>query len=107
MWNYWLGGTEYHPIDRTAAEDLELIYPELPAIARHDRLFLARALRYLAGEAGIRQFVDIGIGLPTKPNTHELAQTIMPDSNIVYVDNDRIVLAHARAWMTKDRKSVV
>jgi hypothetical protein len=76
------------------------MFPSIVAMARHDRAFLVRAVRYLAGEVGIRQFLDIGTGLPTMDNTHEIAQRVAPDSRIVYVDNDPLVLTHARALLT-------
>ena len=100
VWNYWLGGGENYPADQEAAKDVVLLYPDIVEIARQDRLFLARALRYLVSDVGIRQFVDIGAGLPAEPNIHELAQAAAPESRVAYVDNDEIVLAHARAWMT-------
>jgi O-methyltransferase involved in polyketide biosynthesis len=100
IWNYWLGGKDYYPVDRQAADAFREIYPDIVEVARAVRYFLARAVRYLAGEAGIRQFLDIGTGLPTVDNTHEVAQRVAPDSRIVYVDNDPLVLVHARALLT-------
>jgi S-adenosyl methyltransferase len=99
VWNYFLGGKDYFPADQRAAEMLLRLMPSLVEAARADRGFLARAVRYLAGEAGIRQFLDIGTGLPTANNTHEVAQAVAPDCRIVYVDNDPLVLVHARALL--------
>jgi hypothetical protein len=99
-WDYWLGGKDHFAADREAAEAAERLLPSMPRIARADRAFLRSVVRFLAGEVGIRQFLDIGTGLPTVDNTHEVAQRIAPESRIVYVDNDPIVLAHARALLT-------
>ncbi|OLT27362.1 hypothetical protein BJF79_01730 [Actinomadura sp. CNU-125] len=98
--NYWLGGKDYYPVDREVGDTIARIHPDIAALARHDRAFLGRAVRHLAGEAGVRQFLDIGTGLPTQDNTHEVAQRVAPESRIVYVDNDPMVLAHARALLT-------
>jgi len=100
VWNYWLGGKDHYPVDRAAGDQYRQIFPQIADIARADRAFLGRAVRYLAGEAGIRQFLDIGTGLPTLDNTHEVAQRVAPESRIVYVDNDPLVLVHARALLT-------
>ncbi|HEY0543722.1 MAG TPA: SAM-dependent methyltransferase [Actinoallomurus sp.] len=100
IWNYWLGGKDNYAVDRQAGEEFCEIFPGMVDVARAVRYFLGRAVRYLAGEAGIRQFLDIGTGLPTVDNTHEIAQRIAPESRIVYVDNDPLVLAHARALLT-------
>jgi hypothetical protein len=100
IWNYWLGGKDNYAVDRAAGDEYRKIYPGIVDIAREDRAFLRRAIRYLAGEVGIRQFLDVGTGLPTVDNTHEVAQRVAPDSRIVYVDNDPLVLAHARALLT-------
>ncbi|MFG1706528.1 SAM-dependent methyltransferase [Nonomuraea sp. M3C6] len=102
VWNYWLGGRDNYPVDRELAEKLRHAYPGMEEIARHARTFLGRAVRYLAGEVHIRQFLDIGTGLPTVDNTHEVAQRVDPTSRIVYVDNDPMVLAHARALLASD-----
>jgi hypothetical protein len=99
-WDYWLGGKNHFAADRAAAEAAESLLPSMPRIARADRAFLGNVVRFLAGEAGVRQFLDIGTGLPTVDNTHEVAQRIAPESRIVYVDNDPIVLSHARALLT-------
>ena len=100
IWNYWLGGKDNYPIDREVGDEFVAIFPGQVDIARHSRAFLGRAVRYLAGEAGIRQFLDLGTGLPTENNTHQVAQRVAPASRIVYVDNDPLVLAHARALLT-------
>ncbi len=100
IWNYWLGGKDNYPVDRAAGDEYVQTFPGIVDIARHSRYFLARAVRFLAGEVGIRQFLDVGTGLPTVDNTHEVAQRTAPDSRIVYVDNDPLVLAHARALLT-------
>ncbi|MGC0414270.1 O-methyltransferase involved in polyketide biosynthesis [Streptomyces sp. SAI-195] len=100
VWNYLLGGKDNYPVDSEAGEVILRTFPEFAAVARLQRRFLARAVRFLAGEVGIRQFLDIGTGLPTADNTHELAQRIAPESRIVYVDNDPLVLTHAQALLT-------
>jgi len=100
VWNYWLGGKDYYPVDQAAGDQYRKIFPDIVDIARADRAFLGRVVRYLAGEIGIRQFLDIGTGLPTLDNTHEVAQRVAPTSRIVYVDNDPLVLVHARALLT-------
>jgi hypothetical protein len=102
VWDYLLGGKDNFAADRTAGEQVLQIMPEMGLVARSGREFLARAVRYLAADAGIRQFLDIGTGLPTADNTHEVAQRAAPESRIVYVDNDPIVLTHARALLTSD-----
>jgi len=100
IWNYWLGGKDNYPVDRAAGDQFRQAFPGVVDVARASRQFLTRSVRYLAGEAGIRQFLDIGTGLPTADNTHEVAQRVAPDSRIVYVDNDPLVLTHARALLT-------
>jgi O-methyltransferase involved in polyketide biosynthesis len=99
IWNYWLGGKDHYPVDRKVGDQIAEMFPDIVGLARADRAFLGRAVRYLVGEAGIRQFLDIGTGLPTADNTHEVAQRVAPESRIVYVDNDPLVLAHARALL--------
>jgi hypothetical protein len=99
IWNYWMGGKDNFAADRAAGDAVVEVYPEIAVMARQSRRFLIRVVRYLAAEAGIRQFLDIGTGLPTMQNTHEVAQGINADSRIVYVDNDPLVLAHARALL--------
>ncbi|MGO8885826.1 MAG: SAM-dependent methyltransferase [Streptosporangiaceae bacterium] len=100
IYNYWLGGKDNFAADREAAEQAITANPGILTDVRANREFLARAVRYLASECGIRQFLDIGTGLPTASNTHEVAQAVAPRARIVYVDNDPIVLAHARALLT-------
>jgi hypothetical protein len=100
IWNYWLGGKDNYAVDRVAGDQFSAIFPQIVDIARADRAFLGRVVRFLAGEAGVRQFLDVGTGLPTKDNTHQVAQRVAPESRIVYVDNDPLVLAHARALLT-------
>ncbi len=100
IWNYWLGGKDNFPVDRAVGDQILEAFPAIVENARASRAFLARAVRYLAGEAGIRQFLDIGTGLPTANNTHQVAQAVAPECRIVYVDNDPLVLAHARALLT-------
>jgi hypothetical protein len=99
-YNYWLGGKDNFAADRESGDLLAKSYPAARIAARANRAFLGRAVRYLAAEAGIRQFLDIGTGLPTAGNTHEVAQGVAPDSRIVYVDNDPMVMVHARALLT-------
>jgi hypothetical protein len=100
VYDYWLGGRENYAADREAGDQMVEALPNIRAGVRANRAFLRRAVQYLAREAGIRQFLDIGTGLPTSENTHQVAQQIAPESRIVYVDNDPIVLAHARALLT-------
>ena len=100
VYDYWLGGKDNFAADRAAAEQAIAAYPAIVLSVRANRAFLARAVRYLAGEAGIRQFLDIGTGIPASNNTHEVAQSVAPESRVVYVDNDPIVLTHARALLT-------
>ncbi len=99
IWNYWLGGTDNYPVDREAGDAWLAVQPQIIPIARTSRAFLARAVRFLAGEAGVRQFLDVGGGLPAAENTHQIAQRIAPDARVVYVDNDPEVLAHARRML--------
>ncbi|WP_314177853.1 SAM-dependent methyltransferase [Streptomyces winkii] len=99
MWDYWLGGKDHYEVDRRAGETAREAYPGIVDIARTSRAMLARVVRYLISEAGIRQFLDIGTGLPTADNTHEIAQREAPESRIVYVDNDPLVLTHARTLL--------
>jgi hypothetical protein len=100
VWNYWLGGKDHYPADRVVGDQVMAMFPDITRLARADRAFLGRAVQFLAGEAGIRQFLDVGTGLPTANNTHQVAQAIAPESRIVYVDNDPLVLVHARALLT-------
>lgn len=100
VWNYWIGGKDHFAVDREVGDGVMAAYPDIVDIARQSRLFLARAVRFLVQEAGIDQFLDLGTGLPTASNTHEVAQDLNPAARIVYVDNDPLVLAHARALLT-------
>jgi O-methyltransferase involved in polyketide biosynthesis len=100
IWNYWLGGKDNYPVDRQIGDQIRVLHPEIGDYARADRAFLDRAVRYLAGQAEVRQFLDIGTGLPTANNTHEIAQSVAPESRVVFVDNDPLVLVHARALLT-------
>ena len=106
IWNYWLGGKDNFEADRIAGEATIAAYPAIRASARANRAFLARSVRFLAAETGIRQFLDIGTGLPTANNTHKVAQSVAPESRIVYVDNDPLVLSHARALLTSSPEGV-
>ena len=100
IYDVWLGGKDNFAADREAAQAVIEVFPGIIPGVQANRAFLGRAVRYLAGEAGIRQFLDIGTGIPTKGNVHEVAQAVAPESRIVYVDNDPIVLTHARALLT-------
>ncbi|WP_051581207.1 SAM-dependent methyltransferase [Pseudonocardia acaciae] len=100
VWNALLMGKDNFEADRRAVEEIVKVDPGMPHYARQCRAFLVRTVRFLAAEAGIRQFLDIGTGLPTAQNTHEVAQAVAPESTIVYVDNDPLVLLHARALLT-------
>jgi len=98
-YDYFLGGKDNFAADREVAEKVIAGWPAIRVGVRENRKFLARVVRYLAGEVGIRQFLDIGTGLPTANNTHEVAQEVAPSARVVYVDNDPLVLAHARALL--------
>ncbi|GAA2521233.1 MULTISPECIES: SAM-dependent methyltransferase [Streptomyces] len=100
FWNYFVGGKDHYEVDREIGDQIKDIFPGLVDVAVTSRHFLGRAVRYLAGEQGIRQFLDVGTGLPTADNTHEAAQRVAPDARIVYVDNDPVVLTHADALLT-------
>ncbi|MET8779054.1 SAM-dependent methyltransferase [Nocardia sp. NPDC004654] len=100
IWSYWMGGKDYYEIDRIVGDECREIYPDITAIARQSQQFLARTVTYLTAEAGVRQFIDIGCGLPALYNTHAIAQAIAPESGIVYVDHEPLVLTHARAMLT-------
>jgi hypothetical protein len=99
IYDYWLKGKDHYPVDREMGEQIRTVLPGIVEMARDQRAFLARAVRYLAGEVGIRQFLDIGTGLPTANNTHQVAQAVAPECRIVYVDNDPLILTHARALL--------
>ncbi|MEU6721351.1 SAM-dependent methyltransferase [Nonomuraea sp. NPDC046802] len=99
IYDLWLGGKDNYEVDRVVSEQILAAVPELPVLARTNREFLGRAVRYMAQEAGLWQFLDIGTGIPTANNTHQVARSVAPDSRVVYVDNDPVVLAHARALL--------
>ncbi|MCO1657663.1 SAM-dependent methyltransferase [Pseudonocardia humida] len=99
IWNYWLGGKDNYEVDRVAGEQFRQAFPAIADNAMAFRRFLQRGIRYLATDAGMRQFLDIGTGLPTASNTHQIAQSVAPTSRVVYVDNDPLVLAHARVLL--------
>ncbi|MFI8187483.1 SAM-dependent methyltransferase [Streptomyces sp. NPDC085946] len=100
IWNHWLGGKDNYPVDEEAGDAYAAVFPGIVTIARSSRAFLGRSIGYLVREAGVRQFLDVGTGLPTVDNTHEVAQRLAPESRVVYVDNDPLVLTHARALLT-------
>jgi S-adenosyl methyltransferase len=106
IWNYWLGGKDHYQVDRDAGDEVQARIPDIADGARAERAFLVRVVRFLVDDAGIRQFLDIGTGLPILNNTHEVAQATAPDCRIVYVDNDPLVLAHARALLTSTPEGV-
>jgi hypothetical protein len=106
IWNYYLGGKDNYEVDRDLAAAQLAIYPGYAIKARTCRHFLFRAVRFLAVEQGVQQFLDIGTGLPTTQNTHEVAQQFAPESRVVYVDNDPLVLAHARCLLTSSSQGV-
>jgi S-adenosyl methyltransferase len=103
IWNYWMGGKDNFQVDQRAGDQFAALFPGIRDMARVSRLFLGRAVSFLVADVGIRQFLDIGTGLPSGENTHEVALRDAPDSRIVYVDNDPLVLAHARALLTGSR----
>jgi hypothetical protein len=107
MYDYYLGGKDNFTVDRDAAERVLAAAPEVRRLARENRAFLRRAVRFLAGEAGVRQFLDIGAGLPTQGNVHEVAQEVNPGARVVYVDNDPIVRAHAAALLPSDGSTAI
>ena len=100
VYDFWLGGKDNFAADRAVAEQVAAAYPDVVLAVRAQRAFLARAVHFLVTEAGIRQFLDIGTGLPSANNTHQVAQRAAPASRVVYVDNDPIVLGHARALLS-------
>jgi hypothetical protein len=106
IYDYWLGGKDHFPADREAAEQAIKDFPGIVPSVRAQRVFLGRVVRYLVGEAGVRQFLDIGTGLPAANNTHEVAQAVAPESRVVYVDNDPLVLVHARALLASGPEGV-
>ncbi|MGI5125353.1 SAM-dependent methyltransferase [Pseudonocardia sp. CA-107938] len=100
VWNYWLGGKDNYAVDRETGDAVIAVFPQIRTNARESRKYLGRVVTFLTREAGIRQFLDIGTGLPTAGNTHEVAQAVAPEAKVVYADNDPLVLAHARALLT-------
>jgi hypothetical protein len=106
VYAYWLGGKDHFDADRRVAQDVMRLRPQVVASARANRAFLARVVRYLAADCGIRQFVDIGTGLPAEGNTHEVAQGVAPECQVVYCDNDSLVLVHARALLSSRPEGV-
>src|SRR5262249_40420027 len=105
VWNYLVGGKDNFAADRAVGDQMIEVFPELVEIARASRAFLVRAVNVLAGQ-GIRQFLDVGTGLPTANNTHEVAHRLVPQARIVYVANDPLVLVHARALLTSSPEGV-
>src|SRR5262249_22451014 len=103
-YDYWLGGKDNFAADRESGDRIIAAFPTARVAALENRRFMRRAVAHLSREAGIRQFLDVGTGIPTSPNTHEIAQGIAPGARVVYVDNDPIVLAHARALLTSSRE---
>ncbi|MFC4108695.1 SAM-dependent methyltransferase [Micromonospora zhanjiangensis] len=103
-YDYWLGGKDNFAADRHSGDAVAAAYPAIRTTAIENRRFMHRATRQLAAGAGIRQFLDIGTGIPTRPNLHEVAQSVAPDTRVVYVDNDPIVLNHARALLASNPK---
>ncbi|MGI5160943.1 SAM-dependent methyltransferase [Microbispora sp. CA-102843] len=106
VWDYWLGGKDNFAPDRAVGDEIVKVMPDLPVNARAEREFIGRVVRHLAGEAGIDQFLDVGTGIPTADNTHEVAQRVNPRARIVYVDNDPIVLVHAHALLRSTPEGV-
>lgn len=100
LYDYYLGGKDNYPADRAAAEEVLKVFPGVQTMARQNREFMARAVHFLAAEQSISQFLDIGTGLPTSPNVHQVAQDVIPTARVVYADNDPLVLTHARALLT-------
>jgi O-methyltransferase involved in polyketide biosynthesis len=100
VWDYWLGGKDHFAADRELAEKMLEINPFSAQMARENRQFLARAVSYIAA-CGVRQFIDVGAGLPTALNTHEIAQSVAPEARVAYVDNDSVVISHARSLLAK------
>lgn len=107
MYDFWLGGKDNFKVDRVMAERVEALIPNIRIVAQENRAFLRQTVEYLVEERGIRQFVDIGSGLPTVGNVHEVAQKIAPNTRVVYVDNDPIVLSHGRAVLAKNERTDV
>ncbi|WP_326769108.1 SAM-dependent methyltransferase [Streptomyces sp. NBC_01591] len=106
VYDWFLGGKDNYPVDEELGRQIAGLSPDTKRIARHNRWFMHRAMRWLTGEAGIRQFLDIGSGIPTEPNLHQIVQSAAPDARVVYVDNDPIVLAHAEALLSGTAEGV-
>ncbi|CAL9356436.1 hypothetical protein SUDANB6_00576 [Streptomyces sp. enrichment culture] len=106
VWDYWIGGRDHHEVDRRVGEHIAGMFPVIREVARADRLFLGRSVRFLAAGRGMRQFLDIGAGLPTADSTHEIAQRVAPEARVVYADNDPAVPARARVLLTGAREGV-
>lgn len=106
IWNYWMGGKDNYEVDRIAGDAYREVAPNIETMARASREYLIRTVTLVAGELGIRQFLDIGTGLPSYDNTHQVAQRVAPESRIVYVDNDPLVLRHAQALLTSTPEGV-
>ncbi|QIY68605.1 SAM-dependent methyltransferase [Streptomyces sp. RLB1-33] len=106
IWNYWMGGKDNYEVDRIAGDAYREVAPNIETMARASREYLIRTVTFVAGELGIRQFLDIGTGLPSYDNTHQVAQRVAPESRIVYVDNDPLVLRHAQALLTSTPEGV-
>ncbi|GAB7036754.1 MULTISPECIES: SAM-dependent methyltransferase [Catenuloplanes] len=100
IWNYWLGGKDHFEVDRAAGDEVIAHIPDIPIGAKSERQFLKRVVSFLVAEAGIRQFLDVGTGLPSADNTHEVAQSLDPRCRVLYIDNDPLVMAHARALLS-------
>jgi hypothetical protein len=107
IYDYLLDGKDNFPADRDVAEQLLAIAPVARDVVEDNRAFLRRAVRFLAGEAGIRQFIDLGSGLPTQGNVHEIAQAVAPDARVVYADNDAMVVTHSRALLAGDNTAAI
>jgi hypothetical protein len=107
IYDYLLGGKDNFPADRDVADQILAIAPVARDVVEDNRAFLGRAVRYLAGEAGVRQFIDLGSGLPTQGNVHEIAQAVAPDARVVYVDNDAMVVTHSRALLAGDNTAAI
>jgi hypothetical protein len=106
IWNYWLGGKDNFAVDRQVGDQIKAAFPQIVDNARASRAFLVRSVTYVTGEGGVRQFLDVGTGLPTADNTHQVAQRAAPEAKVVYVDNDPLVLTHARALLTSSPEGV-
>jgi hypothetical protein len=105
-YDYWLGGKDNYAVDRRSADELKQAFPAIELAARENRRFVRRVVRYLAADLGIRQFLDIGVGMPAPPNVHEIAQAVDPSARVIYVDNDPVVAVHARALLAETARSV-